>query len=75
MRKFFFTVLLLTLVKSQDWASYSGGFMRMGVSARSIAMGGGFTAELDKSFATFHNPAWASFSRSACGNFLHEFIT
>ena len=61
MRNLYFLILFFTLGKGQDWASHSGGFLRMGVSARSIAMGGGFTAELDKSFATFHNPAWASF--------------
>ena len=61
MKKTIFLSLLFSLVHCQDWASQSGGFLRMGVSARSIAMGGGFTAELDKSFPTFHNPAWASF--------------
>jgi hypothetical protein len=61
MRNLYFIILFFTLGKSQDWASHSGGFLRMGVTARSIAMGGGFTAELEKSFSTFHNPAWASF--------------
>ena len=31
------------------------------MTARSIAMGGAFTAEKDHGFATFNNPAWAAF--------------
>ena len=61
MKKIIFIILFLATASSQDWGSRSGSFLRMGISARSIAMGGGFTAELDKSFATFHNPAWAAF--------------
>ena len=55
-KTFLSLLLFFSIVNCQDWASKSGGFLRMGISARSIAMGGGFTAELDKSFATFHNP-------------------
>ena len=33
----------------------------MGITARSISMGGGFTAELDQSFIQLHNPAWTAF--------------
>jgi len=54
-------LVLLSFAGAQDWGGQSGGFLRMGITARSIAMGGGFTAELDQSFATFHNPAWAAF--------------
>ena len=61
MKIFLLLLLFSSIINCQDWASKSGGFLRMGISARSIAMGGGFTAELDKSFATFHNPAWAAF--------------
>ena len=45
----------------QDWGGQSGSFLRMGMSARSLSMGGGFTAELDKNFPVFHNPAWSAF--------------
>jgi len=54
-------LVLLSYAGAQDWGGQSGGFLRMGITARSIAMGGGFTAELDQSFSTFHNPAWAAF--------------
>ena len=61
MKKIIIILVLLSYAGAQDWGGQSGGFLRMGVTARSIAMGGGFTAELDQSFATFHNPAWAAF--------------
>ena len=61
MKKIIIILVLLSYAGAQDWGGQSGGFLRMGVTARSIAMGGGFTAELDRSFATFHNPAWAAF--------------
>ena len=58
---FLYIIYYSSIANGQDWASQSGGFLRMGMTARSIAMGGGFTAELDKSFPVFHNPAWAAF--------------
>ena len=56
-----YSIIILSLASSQDWGGQSGGFLRMGLTARSMAMGGGFTAELDQNFPVFHNPAWASF--------------
>ena len=61
MKKIIIILVLLSYAGAQDWSGQSGGFLRMGITARSIAMGGGFTAELDRSFSTFHNPAWAAF--------------
>jgi len=61
MKKIIIILVLLSYAGAQDWSGQSGGFLRMGITARSIAMGGGFTAELDQSFSTFHNPAWAAF--------------
>ncbi len=61
MKKIIIILVLLSYAGAQDWGGQSGGFLRMGITARSIAMGGGFTAELDHSFSTFHNPAWAAF--------------
>ena len=61
MKKIIIILVLLSYAGAQDWGGQSGGFLRMGITARSIAMGGGFTAELDQSFSTFHNPAWAAF--------------
>jgi len=61
MKKSVLILSIFSLVFAQDWGGQSGGFLRMGMTARSMAMGGGFTAELDQSFTTFHNPAWAAF--------------
>ena len=43
--------MLFSLIYASDYASYSGAFLRMGTSARSLAMGSGFTAEIDQGFA------------------------
>ena len=53
--------LLISGIFAEDYAGLSGSFMRLGITARSIAMGGAFTAEKDHGFSTFYNPAWASF--------------
>jgi hypothetical protein len=61
MKKIFLTLTFISTLFAQDWAGHSGGFLRMGMTSRSTAMGGGLTADLDHSFAVFHNPAWAAF--------------
>ena len=53
--------LLISSIFAEDYAGLSGSFMRLGITARSIAMGGAFTAEKDHGFSTFYNPAWAAF--------------
>ena len=53
--------LLVSDIFAEDYAGLSGSFMRLGITARSIAMGGAFTAEKDHGFSTFYNPAWAAF--------------
>ena len=54
-------IFLVTGLFAQEWAGFSGGFLRMGMTARSIAMGGAFTAEDDHGFAAFFNPAGTAF--------------
>ena len=62
MRKYLTTfILLFSVLFGEDYAGLSGSFLRVGMTARSIAMGGAFTAEKDHGFATFNNPAWAAF--------------
>jgi len=56
-----YSIMIISIVFTQDWGGQSGGFLRMGLTARSLAMGGGFTAELDQNFPAFHNPAWSAF--------------
>ena len=60
MKNIFFVIAIFSTLFGQEWGGRPGGFLRMGLTARSIAMGGGFTAELDHSFPTFHNPAWSA---------------
>ena len=46
MRKYLTTFILLFSVSfGEDYAGLSGSFLRVGMTARSIAMGGAFTAE------------------------------
>ena len=61
MNKIVTTFILVSIVIGQDWGGQSGGFLRMGMTAKAVSMGGGFTAELDQSFPVFHNPAWSAF--------------
>ncbi len=56
----------------RDYAGYSGSFLRMGTTARSIAMGGGFSAELDRGFTAFHNPAGLPFLKDRHVSFSHQ---
>ncbi|MFQ6604397.1 MAG: UPF0164 family protein [Fidelibacterota bacterium] len=52
------------LMAATNIAGYSGSFLRMGTTARSMAMGSAFTAVIDDGFASYHNPAApALFSR------------
>jgi len=61
MHKYLIIIITISLGISADYASYSGSFLRMGTSARSLAMGSGFTAEIDQGFTSYHNPAGVAF--------------
>ena len=61
MHKYLIIIITISLGISADYASYSGSFLRMGTSARSLAMGSGFTAEIDHGFTAYHNPAGMAF--------------
>ena len=54
-------IIITSLSFAADYAGYSGAYLRMGTSARSLAMGSGFTAEIDQGFAAYHNPASVGF--------------
>ncbi len=54
-------IIITSLSFAADYAGYSGAFLRMGTSARSLAMGSGFTAEIDQGFSAYHNPASVAF--------------
>lgn len=67
-------LLVLTLINGQSYASFAGSFLRMGSSARSMAMGSAFTAEIDKGFAAYHNPASMVFLRERQLGFSHHLL-
>ncbi|MDP6789863.1 MAG: PorV/PorQ family protein [Candidatus Marinimicrobia bacterium] len=64
--------LIAGMLHSADFAGYSGSFLRMGTTARAIAMGSAFTAELDKGFSSYYNPAGTAFVESRQANFAHQ---
>ena len=61
MHKYLIIIITSSFSIAADYAGYSGSFLRMGTSARSLAMGSGFTAEIDQGFTAYHNPAGVAF--------------
>jgi hypothetical protein len=62
------------ILHGRDFAAFPGGFLRMGSSARSMAMGSAFTAEIDQGFAAYHNPAALGFQTHRSLGFAHHFL-
>ena len=69
-----FVFTAFTMLNAGDKASFAGGFLRMGASARAMAMGSGFTAEIDAGFAAYHNPASMVFIDKRQLGFSHHFL-
>ena len=65
-------IIITSLCFAADYAGYSGAFLRMGTSARSLAMGSGFTAEIDQGFSAYHNPASVAFLNKRQLAFSHH---
>ncbi|MBC8216119.1 MAG: hypothetical protein H8E64_06375 [Candidatus Marinimicrobia bacterium] len=65
-------ILTISTLTGRDYAGYAGSFLRMGTTARSVAMGGGFTAEIDRGFTAFNNPAGVSFLEFRHASFSHQ---
>ena len=72
--KIIYLILALTFINGQSYASFAGSFLRMGSSARSMAMGSAFTAEIDPGFAAYHNPASMVFLERRELGFSHHFL-
>ena len=72
--KIFCLITFSSLLFCQKTGSYAGGFLRMGTSARSVAMGGSFTAEIDQSFAAYHNPASLVHIKNPRASFSNHFL-
>jgi len=65
---------VFSLLNAGDKASFAGGFLRMGASARAMAMGSGFTAEIDAGFSAYHNPGSIVFTNKRQLGFSHHFL-
>ena len=63
-----------SFLSARNYASYAGGFLRMGSSARAMAMGSGFSAEIDPGFAAYHNPASMVYLSKRQLGFSHHFL-
>ena len=72
--KIIYLILALTFINGQSYASFAGSFLRMGSSARSMAMGSAFTAEIDPGFAGYHNPASMVFLERRQLGFSHHLL-
>ncbi|MDP7512727.1 MAG: PorV/PorQ family protein [Candidatus Marinimicrobia bacterium] len=75
--KHLFSILIICTfsLNAADYAGYSGSFLRMGTSARAMAMGSGFTAELDRGFTAYHNPASIAFLEKRQASFTYHSLT
>ena len=67
-------VLFMTCVYPKGVGGYAGSFLRIGTTARSMAMGGGFSAAVDNGFAAYHNPASLPFLEKRHVSVLHHFL-
>ena len=69
-----FIFLLTGFCFAQKLGSFAGGFLRMGTSARAVAMGSSFTAEIDEGFAAYHNPATLVHLKKSHAGFSNHFL-
>lgn len=68
-------IVCLLPLTAADYAGYSGAFLRMGTSARSMAMGSGFSAEIDRGFSAYYNPASVAFLEKRQASFTYHSLT
>ena len=58
---FLLSITILTTADTGDNAGYAGSFLRMGLGARSLAMGNSGVADSENGFAAYYNPAGLSY--------------
>ncbi|MFQ6615401.1 MAG: PorV/PorQ family protein [Fidelibacterota bacterium] len=65
---------LVSFAAAGDIGGQAGGFLRLGSTARSIAMGGGLTGVVDNGFAAYHNPAALALLEKRQVSVFHHFL-
>lgn len=63
-----------SIVMAGDVGGQAGGFLRLGSTARSIALGGGLTGVVDDGFAAYHNPAGLALLEKRHVSVFHHFL-
>jgi len=70
-----FALISIQALSAGPTGGFAGSFLRIGTSARSMAMGGGFTAVLDRGFPGYFNPAGVSIIESRQLAFMHHALS
>ena len=68
------SLFLSSVLLAGDIGGYAGSFLRVGTTARSLAMGGGLTADLDNGFPAYYNPAAIAFLPKRHVSVFHHFL-
>ena len=61
-------------MQAGDIGGYAGSFLRIGTTARSMAVGGGLTGTVDNGFAAYHNPATLAFLEKRRISVFHHIL-
>lgn len=72
------TLILITalfpLVAVANIGGHAGSFLRLGATARSVALGGGLTGAMDNGFVAYHNPAAVAFLEKRHVSVFNHFL-
>lgn len=67
--------LFFNLLKAEGNGGYAGAFLRIGLDARSVAMGNAQVATADHGFGFYYNPAALPFLKNFSANFSYSFLS
>ncbi|MFQ6674737.1 MAG: PorV/PorQ family protein [Fidelibacterota bacterium] len=65
---------LASVAAASEIGGQAGAFLRLGSTARSIAVGGGLTGAVEEGFAAYHNPAAVAFLEKRHLSVFHHFL-
>jgi len=72
---FFFFFSLQPSLRAAEEGGYAGAFIRMGVGAKALSMGGAFVSVADDASAIHYNPAAPSFIRTRIFTTAYRFLS